>query len=284
MDRLKISGVLAAIALLSACSTPNLDRLGQTAATGGTAFTQALFNAYKTAAADERAEEITGSHAEVFAAKANAAATGSTVLPEDAAASAWGTPIRHGDDLAAARTKLIDVLDRGGRESSPEAAATAQAKFDCWVEEATEPGQDEDENACRKAFEAALAQISAVGQAPAAAQAVPGAPAKQFQIYFDFDKAVLTADAQETVVAVAKAARSEKAAVVLTGKADLSGTGAYNLKLSKRRASAVEAALIKLGVPRQQISAKWVGDREPPVPTPAGVREARNRVVEVSLR
>jgi OmpA-OmpF porin, OOP family len=70
---------------------------------------------------------------------------------------------------------------------------------------------------------------------------------------------------------------------VLIGKADRAGTDKYNLGLSERRADRVRAALIQDGVPTKRITTRWVGDREPPVPTPPGVREPRNRVVELTL-
>jgi outer membrane protein OmpA-like peptidoglycan-associated protein len=45
----------------------------------------------------------------------------------------------------------------------------------------------------------------------------------------------------------------------------------------------VREALVAAGVPANQIEERWVGMREPPVPTAAGVREPRNRVVEVNF-
>jgi len=285
MQRLKLGATLAALFLLSACVHPNLEKLnGQPAATGGTAFTRALHEAYKAEAAEEQKEEFFAEHAEAFATKAVAAGSGQAVLPEELPGSAWGAPLRHLPELTDARAKLVAALDQGAREASPKPAAIAQAKFDCWVEEAAEAGQDDDEAACQKAFEAALAQLQTVKQAPAAAQVAPAVPGKQFQVYFDFDKAVLTEDGRQIVGAIASTAKANKAQVVLVGKADLSGSDTHNLKLSKSRAEAVTAALVKLGVPKKSISAKWVGDKEPPVPTPAGVRDARNRVVEVTFQ
>jgi outer membrane protein OmpA-like peptidoglycan-associated protein len=46
----------------------------------------------------------------------------------------------------------------------------------------------------------------------------------------------------------------------------------------------VRDALLEDGVTPDRIDDHWMGDREPPVPTANGVRESRNRVVEVSLR
>jgi outer membrane protein OmpA-like peptidoglycan-associated protein len=72
--------------------------------------------------------------------------------------------------------------------------------------------------------------------------------------------------------------------VALVGKADRAGSDAYNMALSKRRADAVKGELARAGVPPARIDERWVGEREPPVPTPEGVREPRNRVVEITLQ
>ena len=84
---------------------------------------------------------------------------------------------------------------------------------------------------------------------------------------------------------VATSAKQDpKIGVVLVGKADRAGSDQYNMRLSQRRADAVRDALIRDGVPRDRIETRWVGEREPPVPTPDNVREPRNRVVEINLR
>jgi outer membrane protein OmpA-like peptidoglycan-associated protein len=56
------------------------------------------------------------------------------------------------------------------------------------------------------------------------------------------------------------------------------------MALSERRAGAVRDALIANGASVSRTDVRWVGDREPPVPTAAGVHEARNRVVEILLQ
>ena len=85
----------------------------------------------------------------------------------------------------------------------------------------------------------------------------------------------------EQIAAQLKA--NNAATVIVTGKTDLSGTDSYNLALSKRRAEAVRAALIRDGIAAGRITAQWTGEREPPVKTSQGVREPRNRVVEVTI-
>jgi OmpA-OmpF porin, OOP family len=104
-------------------------------------------------------------------------------------------------------------------------------------------------------------------------------------VFFDFDKANLSPDARQVVDAAVNAVCSDIARrIALIGKADLTGTDRYNMSLSRRRADNVRDALLEDGVTPDRIDDHWMGDREPPVPTANGVRESRNRVVEVSLR
>jgi peptidoglycan-associated lipoprotein len=106
---------------------------------------------------------------------------------------------------------------------------------------------------------------------------------RENRVFFDWDKATLTPGGRQVVDAIAKAANADPTAqVALVGKADLSGTEAYNLRLSQRRADTVRNQLVAEGVAANRIETRWVGDREPPVPTARGVREARNRVVTMT--
>jgi len=111
------------------------------------------------------------------------------------------------------------------------------------------------------------------------------APAKQdFIVFFDFDKSTLTADGQKVVDAAAAAYKSGgRAKISVAGYTDAAGTATYNMALSKRRADTVQAALIKEGVPANQITATWFGKTHQRVPTPDGVREPQNRRVEIEF-
>jgi outer membrane protein OmpA-like peptidoglycan-associated protein len=83
---------------------------------------------------------------------------------------------------------------------------------------------------------------------------------------------------------VAQAAKAGNVTIRLVGKADLTGTDPYNMSLSHRRADSVRARLRADGIDNGRIEENWVGFREPPVPTAPGVREPRNRVVEVTVQ
>ncbi len=124
--------------------------------------------------------------------------------------------------------------------------------------------------------------VAAPAPRPAPAPAPPPAP-RAFIVYFDFDRATLTREALNVIdSAAATFKQGGSPQVQLAGYTDLSGSAAYNLRLSQRRADAVKAALIKDGVPGNAIDARGFGKTNPRVPTPDGVREPQNRRVEIT--
>jgi len=129
------------------------------------------------------------------------------------------------------------------------------------------------------------APVAAAPPPPAAAPAPPPPPeSRQFIVYFEFDKSFLTPEGSRVVSdAAAYYKQTGKVRVAITGYTDLAGTQQYNLGLSKRRADTVRAALGKAGVPDSAIAESWRGKENPAVPTPDGVREPRNRRVEIVI-
>jgi outer membrane protein OmpA-like peptidoglycan-associated protein len=69
----------------------------------------------------------------------------------------------------------------------------------------------------------------------------------------------------------------------VTGHADRSGSDAYNMALSLRRANAVKDQLVREGIAANQIVVVGRGESQPLVPTADGVREPQNRRVEIVL-
>ena len=196
----------------------------------------------------------------------------------------WLIPLEVPDnfrtELATSRDRLLKALDGGARDRLPLVAARAQVSYDCWVERMEDDWKAAVDGPCRKQFLEAMAQLEG-GPAPAAAPA----PGREFRVYFEFDRSALLPEAQQIlsqVVAIAK--QQPDLRIVLVGKADLAGSDSYNLKLSERRAETVRDALIRSGIPAGRIDTRYVGDRQPPVPTAPGVREPRNRLVEIDLR
>ena len=113
---------------------------------------------------------------------------------------------------------------------------------------------------------------------------VPASISRNYLVFFDWDRYDLT-DRARAIISEA-AANSKKVAtthIQVNGFTDTSGSAAYNMKLSVRRAQTVAAELVKDGVPKNEISIKGFGQTHLLVPTADGVREPQNRRVEIIL-
>jgi outer membrane protein OmpA-like peptidoglycan-associated protein len=121
--------------------------------------------------------------------------------------------------------------------------------------------------------------------APAMAPPPPAPTTAQYIVFFDFDRATLTAQAMTTIKQAAAAAKAgNKTRIGVTGHADRAGSDAYNMALSLRRANAVKDALVREGIPAAGITVVGKGESQPLVPTADGVREPQNRRVEIVLQ
>lgn len=209
-----------------------------------------------------------------YAARARIQAQGQTLLPEEVEARPF-LAAAYKPELTAARQRLVAALNGNARESTPRDAATAQAMFDCWMEQAEENLQPDHIAACREGFMAAMARVEAgAAVAPAA-----------YMVFFEFDESYLTAEGRRVVEAAAQSAQKDGyARLVVTGHTDTVGSAEYNQALSERRAESVRAALVEMGVPADQITTRGLGFTQPLVPTGDGVREAQNRRAEIEIQ
>jgi OOP family OmpA-OmpF porin len=108
--------------------------------------------------------------------------------------------------------------------------------------------------------------------------------ARDYVIYFPFDQYVITPEAQSVLTDAAKyAADGHATRETLIGYTDLSGSKAYNQRLSERRAKATADALVALGVDQTSIDVSWKGKSDPAVPTADGVKEPLNRRATVHV-
>jgi OmpA-OmpF porin, OOP family len=104
-------------------------------------------------------------------------------------------------------------------------------------------------------------------------------------MFFDWDKATLTDRARQIVKEAAdNSTRVQYTPIEVKGYTDTSGTPGYNQGLSVRRATAVQAELIKDGVPESTITIQGFGYAHLLVPTGPGVRRPQNRSVEIIIR
>ena len=108
--------------------------------------------------------------------------------------------------------------------------------------------------------------------------------AAEYLIYFEFDSTVMTPRGEQALNDSIDAALADPGTgIELVGHADRSGTEAYNLPLSQRRARVAVDRMTASGVDPSRISASWVGETMPLCPTPDGVRDQCNRVVVVTF-
>ncbi|MBI1775569.1 MAG: OmpA family protein [Proteobacteria bacterium] len=282
----------AALALLAGCIGSDVTALRGATTFGGKPFTAALTDNYRQLAVEEATQEFDWSHGDWFARKGLAASKGEAVLPAEVTITPqvfWlGTyvmPQTKADELAAARTRLINVLNGGARDRAPAAAAKAQTSFDCWIEDEWEGDPNP---SCRAEFLRQMTELEARPAAAAPAPA-PAAPAAQppvvprtYLVFFDFDKSDITPEAARVLKDAAdNAKKSGTTRIMVTGHTDTMGTVPYNQRLSERRAAAVKDFLVREGLPAGQVATVGRGKSEPLVPTGDGVREARNRRAEI---
>ncbi|MBN8531331.1 MAG: OmpA family protein [Alphaproteobacteria bacterium] len=108
----------------------------------------------------------------------------------------------------------------------------------------------------------------------------PASP-NSYLVFFDFDRYNLTEEAKRIIRAAVEGNRAGTLRFEVTGHADRSGSDAYNLQLSQRRANEVRRFLTSLGVPTQDIQTISRGENDPLVPTDDGVKEPQNRRAEI---
>jgi OOP family OmpA-OmpF porin len=293
----KRSTFTAAVALLGATALSGCSAWTTQPGFHGNPLTEKSNLAAVTAAAPQNASTFTGAlaseyatlanslnrdgdlvDADYFARKGLAAASGGQVLPEDNAN--WAVPLEQPygfrTKLAQARVRLMAALDGGARVSAPALAARAQVSYDCWNERMEDNWQTAQNGACATNFLAAMEELEGKPAAVAA-------PANVINVFFEFNRSGLTREGRQIVSQIANQLKSGNLTATLVGKADLTGSDSYDIALGRRRAQAVAAELERGGVAAARITVQTVGKRQPPVKTPDGVREPRNRVVEITL-
>jgi len=112
--------------------------------------------------------------------------------------------------------------------------------------------------------------------------APPQAAARNYLVFFDFDKSDLTPQATDIVAQAARnAGPANVTRIEVTGHTDTVGSDAYNMRLSRRRAESVASELERDGIPAAEVAIFAKGKRDLLVPTGDGVREPQNRRVQI---
>ena len=128
-----------------------------------------------------------------------------------------------------------------------------------------------------------MAELKAEEPKEAMAPAPVAAAPRLFTIFFDFDSTAITPVSERVLDAAAQQWASSMSNVTVVGHADASGSSAYNLGLSERRASSALSELTKRGIKGDMVDSEAVGESDLLIPTPDGVREPRNRRVTISI-
>jgi outer membrane protein OmpA-like peptidoglycan-associated protein len=123
---------------------------------------------------------------------------------------------------------------------------------------------------------------------PVVAQVEPAAPPplpNQGVVYFAFDKATLTPEAETTLNdIVADIKGRELGGITVGGHTDTAGPPEYNMQLSQRRANAVAGQLTKEGIPAQIITTEAFGETQLAVPTPPDTPNQANRRATIDFQ
>lgn len=183
----------------------------------------------------------------------------------------------------------------GEAETNPgaDAASTAKAPKRFFASTARAPGQTASAPkavaapatpSAGPASEAPLPVKPASTMVAAPTARVPAAKARRFTAYFPLGGARLDDKARGVVTdAVHRAQSAPAAQVQVDGYADTSGGAAYNMGLSRRRATAVADALKAGGVAADAITLAWHGETHPAVRAHDGVACAGNRRVTIGI-
>lgn len=297
MYRIFTRPVVAAATLLLAGCGGTFDYEGlREREISGEIFASALAREYQTFALFEADEMFDWPDAALFGKKAVDAAQGRTVAPERP--TNWRIPSEYRGEMNRARVDLIRYLDGGAPRMFPRVAARAQASFDCWVEQQEENWQLDHIAECRNAFRAALTTLEGGLELPShvyskpkptpvrgqAANVGTSPAATAFTLFFAFDSAEINADGKQAIADVVSRARAgQQVTILVQGHSDRAGPWPYNLALSKTRAAAVRDALIASGVTPERVVTQAHGEERPRVVTPDGMREPRNRRVEIVI-
>ncbi len=107
---------------------------------------------------------------------------------------------------------------------------------------------------------------------------------RQEIIYYEFNKPQ-SAETHEKIKRILDTGKyCDVQNIHVVGHTDSSGSAAYNLALSKRRAADVRRELIRQGIPSAKITSEGKGETQPFVDRGDGVKEPLNRRTEVLIR
>ena len=170
-----------------------------------------------------------------------------------------GSQVEQGN---ACPVQMVTCWD--GSEAADAAACPTRPTVTCWdgsiaYEQASCPVQTYEQSLCAQEY-------------------------RQEIVYYEFDKPQ-SAETREKIQRVLDTDQyCAVGSITVVGHTDSSGSAAYNMGLSKRRAADVRRELIRQGVAAETISSEGKGETQLFIDTGDGVKEALNRRTEVLIR
>ncbi len=274
-----VAAALVLLCMLTACDSTLPLRELRTAQPTGDAYQKALAADYRGFAAmkEARYDWWTSNY---FANKGLMAAYGRDVEPEQPAN--WDIPQPQLPEFTDARGKLMQAIVTN-RSTQPEMTASGVVAYDRWVEIAHNKWDAAQIEEQRDAFFAILGKLSEVHTAvPVAATPTPQESTSTI-LYFPLNSDRLGDSANAAMAEMVRYIQSAGSHITvnINGHTDRAGSTDYNMKLSERRAKFVMQALKNAGVPEAIMKYFAFGETDPAVPTADGVREPKNRRVEI---
>jgi len=103
-------------------------------------------------------------------------------------------------------------------------------------------------------------------------------------VTFDLNSAEIKPDFKEMLDTLAEALMEyEQGSIKIEGHTDNTGTEAYNMSLSKKRAEAAEAYLVDKGIDEARIETEGLGQGDPRYSNETSEERMKNRRIEISL-
>lgn len=107
----------------------------------------------------------------------------------------------------------------------------------------------------------------------------------QGDVLFDIDKSIIKAKGREVLDRIISHLKENTSyRVHLVGHTDSTGTDAYNMGLSKRRAAVVQQYFITHGIAAKRVTADWKGESEPVAPNNTSAGRAKNRRTDITIK
>lgn len=247
-------------------------------------FNSALAEAYRVAAEDAAHNDVNWYDASAYARKGWSALDGQSV-------QAW-TPAELGISDPAVASLHADAIAKisANKGTNPIPCARAQVALDNYLEEVSEDYHSiTDPEVAKATLIKHLAECSPTYASEAPVSKEPTKPkvaAQQdrFVVYFGFDRSDLTAAARQTIGDVLATLKSlSNPLISVVGHTDRVGSVSYNQGLSERRANSVTQALTSGNVSMESITKSGRSELETAIPTADGVREPKNRRVEITI-